>query len=69
MKAIAGCPAAAGLATFRYNFPYSENGKGRDSHAVCTPTVRSAVAAALEAALDLEHLAGYNSFGGRIRKS
>ena len=36
----------SGIATFRYNFPYTEHGKGRDSQAVCTATVRSAVAAA-----------------------
>ncbi|MHC5539151.1 alpha/beta family hydrolase, partial [Singulisphaera rosea] len=33
------------IATLRYNFPYSENGKGRDSPAVCMATVRAAVAA------------------------
>src|SRR3954462_7961253 len=46
LQAIAERLAEAGIATFRYNFPYSENGKGRDSRAVCTATVRSAVAAA-----------------------
>ena len=37
-----------------------------DSQAVCTQTVRSAVAAAREAAPDLELLAGGHSFGGRM---
>ncbi|MFO0950521.1 MAG: hypothetical protein U0835_05090 [Isosphaeraceae bacterium] len=41
--------AEVGVATFRYNFPYSEHGKGRDSQGVCTATVRSAVRAAGEA--------------------
>ena len=46
LQSIAERLADAGIATFRYNFPYLENGKGRDSQAVCTATVRSAVAAA-----------------------
>jgi predicted alpha/beta-hydrolase family hydrolase len=58
--------ADAGIATFRYNFPYMEYGKGRDSQAVCTATVRSAVAAADKAARDLPLLAGGHSFGGRM---
>jgi uncharacterized protein len=66
LQAIADRLAEASIATFRYNFPYSENGKGRDSQAVCTQTVRSAVAAAREAAPDLELLAGGHSFGGRM---
>ena len=46
LQTIAERLADAGVATFRYNFPYMEHGKGRDSQAVCTATVRSAVAAA-----------------------
>ena len=46
LQAIAERLAEVGIATFRYNFPYSEHGKGRDSQAVCTATVRSAVVAA-----------------------
>ena len=46
MQSIAERLAGVGIATFRYNFPYSENGKGRDPQAVCTATVRSAVKAA-----------------------
>ena len=56
----------SGIATFRYNFPYMEHGTGRDSQAVCTATVRSAVAAAHGAAPDLPLLAGGHSFGGRM---
>jgi predicted alpha/beta-hydrolase family hydrolase len=66
LEAIAGALADAGIATFRYNFPYSEHGKGRDSQAVCTQTVRAAVAAADAAAPDLPLLAGGHSFGGRM---
>jgi predicted alpha/beta-hydrolase family hydrolase len=46
MQSIAERLAEVGIATFRYNFPYSEHGKGRDSQAVCTQMIRSAVAAA-----------------------
>jgi predicted alpha/beta-hydrolase family hydrolase len=54
------------IATFRYNFPYMERGTGRDSQAVCTATVRSAVAAAASAVPNLPILAGGHSFGGRM---
>src|SRR5438105_7958372 len=66
LQTIAERMADAGIATFRYNFPYMEHGKGRDSREVCTATVRSAVAAAHRAALDLPLLAGGHSFGGRM---
>ena len=66
MQAIAEALAERGIATFRYNFPYSENGRGRDSAAVCVETVRSACRAAREAAPDLTLLAGGHSFGGRM---
>ena len=45
LESIADCLADKAIATFRYNFPYMEHGKGRDSQEVCTTTVRSAVAA------------------------
>jgi len=66
LQTIAERLADAGLATFRYNFPYMEYGRGRDSQEVCTATVRSAVAAAHKAAPDLSLLAGGHSFGGRM---
>src|SRR5213593_3050540 len=50
LQTIAERMAGAGIATFRYNFPYMEYGSGRDSKDVCTATVRSAVAAAHRAA-------------------
>src|SRR5262245_15517785 len=56
----------AGIATFRYNFPYSENKRGRDPNPVCVATIRSAVRAAKEAAPDLPLLAGGHSFSGRM---
>jgi predicted alpha/beta-hydrolase family hydrolase len=66
LQTIAERMADAGIASFRYNFPYMEHGRGRDSQAVCTATVRSAVAAAHRAAPDLPLLAGGHSFGGRM---
>src|SRR5262249_10828359 len=58
--------AEVGIATLRYNFPYTEHGTGRDSQSVCIATVRSAVAAARKADRDLPLLAGGHSFGGRM---
>lgn len=66
MQSIADGLADAGIATFRYNFPYSERGGGRDSQAVCIETVRNAVKAAHAAAPELTLLAGGHSFGGRM---
>jgi hypothetical protein len=66
LKAIADALADAGIATFRYNFPYAEHGKGRDSQAVCTRTVRSAATAAHATAPGLPLLAGGHSSGGRM---
>jgi predicted alpha/beta-hydrolase family hydrolase len=66
LQTIAERLAEAGIATFRYNFPYSESGKGRDSQATCAATARSAVAAASRAAPGLPLLAGGHSFGGRM---
>src|SRR5436305_13267520 len=66
LQAIAERMADVGIATFRYNFPYMEHGKGRDSQAVCTATVRSAISAARGSAPGLPTLAGGHSFGGRM---
>lgn len=66
LQTIAERLAEVGIATLRYNFPYMQHGRGRDSAAVCTVTVRSAVAAAGRAAPDLALLAGGHSFGGRM---
>jgi len=66
LAAIAEALAERAIATFRYNFPYSEKGGGRDSQAVCVQTIRNAVKAAGEAAPDLPLLAGGHSFGGRM---
>ncbi len=66
LQTIAERMADAGIATFRYNFPYMEHGKGRDAQGVCTATIRSAVAAARGAAPKLPLLAGGHSFSGRM---
>src|SRR5262245_7778558 len=66
LQTIAERMADVGIATFRYNFPYMEHGKGRDSKEVCTATVRNAVTAAHKAAPKLPLLAGGHSFGGRM---
>ena len=66
MQTIAERLAEVGIATFRYNFPYSEKGGGRSSQATCVETIRSAVRAASEEAADLPILAGGHSFSGRM---
>jgi len=66
MQRIAEVLAARGVATFRYNFPYSENGTSRNSNATCVETIRNSVRKAHEAAPDLKLLAGGHSFGGRM---
>ena len=66
LKNIADTLATRNIATFRYNFPYSENKRGRDPNPVCVATIRSAVEAAKEAAPDLPILAGGHSFSGRM---
>ena len=66
LQSISDALAGQGIATFRYNFPYSENKRGRDPNAVCVATTRSAVKAAHEAAPELPLLAGGHSFSGRM---
>ncbi len=66
LQTIAERLADVGIATFRYNFPYAEQGGGRNSNAVCQETVRLAVAAAHTAANDLSILVGGHSFSGRM---
>jgi uncharacterized protein len=66
LQTIADRMADVGIATFRYNFPYMEHGRARDSQQVCTTTIRSAIAAAHQSARDLPLLAGGHSFGGRM---
>jgi uncharacterized protein len=67
MEAVSRHLAAAGIATFRYQFPYMEAGSRRpDSRATLLATVRAGVAAARAAGPDLPLLAGGKSMGGRM---
>ena len=67
LQTIAERLADVGIATFRYQFPYMERGGGgRESQAVALATVRSAVAAAHEAAGDVSILVGGHSYSGRM---
>ena len=67
LQTIAEQLSDVGIATFRYQFPYMERGGGgRESQAVALATVRSAVAAAHEAANDLSILVGGHSYSGRM---
>lgn len=67
MQNIAEALAEQQVATFRYNFPFKERGRGGvDSPRVATATVRSAVAEAKRLEPKLTLLAGGHSFGGRM---
>ncbi|HEX2385397.1 MAG TPA: alpha/beta family hydrolase [Candidatus Binatia bacterium] len=67
MDAAAEKLAARGVATLRYQFPYTEKGSKRpDSEATLTATVRAAIAAAEKHAGDLPRFAGGKSMGGRM---
>ncbi|MGB2750509.1 MAG: alpha/beta family hydrolase [Pyrinomonadaceae bacterium] len=67
MQKIAEALAKQQVATFRYNFPFKENGRGGvDSPKVATATVRAAVAEARRLEPKMTLLAGGHSFGGRM---
>jgi predicted alpha/beta-hydrolase family hydrolase len=67
MEALAQGLARHGVATFRYQFPYIEQGSRRpDPPPVLVATVRAAVASAASRAGDLPLLAGGKSMGGRM---
>ncbi|MEE8193131.1 MAG: alpha/beta family hydrolase [Gemmatimonadales bacterium] len=67
MERIAEALAGKGIATFRYQFLYMEQGRKRpDPPVVATATVRAALEAAREAAPGLPLIAGGKSFGGRM---
>ena len=67
LETLASELAAAGVATFRYQFPYMEKRRRiPDAPAVLTASVRAAVRTATITAPDLPLLAGGKSFGGRM---
>lgn len=67
MEKIAAGLADRGIATFRFNFPYMEEKKGRpDQPAVAHAAVRAAVAAAARLCPGVPLVAGGKSFGGRM---
>ena len=70
MERIADALAGKGIATFRYQFPYMEQGKRRpDTPRVAEAAVRAAVEAARAAAPRVPLIAGGKSFGGRMTSS
>lgn len=67
MHHMAEALGAVGVATFRYNYPYSEAARGgMDPERVRLATVRAAVNAATRAAPDLPGFAGGHSMSGRM---
>lgn len=67
MEEVAAGLAERGIASFRYQFPYMEQGSKRpDPPALCHATVRAAIAEATRLAPGLALVAGGRSFGGRM---
>src|SRR5262245_10033749 len=67
MQAMADSLAAAGVATLRFNFPYTEAGRrAPDPAPVLEAYVRSVCADAQTLAPDLPLFAGGKSMGGRM---
>jgi uncharacterized protein len=67
MSGVASALADHGIASFRYQFPYMEQGKTAPSpQAILLKTVRSAVEAARKCGGCLPLLAGGKSLGGRM---
>lgn len=67
LQAMADLLEQAGIATLRFNFPYTEKGRrAPDPQPVCEAYVRSACADAARLAPELPLYAGGKSFGGRM---
>ena len=67
MEAVSSRLAAVGLASFRFNFPFTEAGKGGPNpEPVLLKTVRSAVDEARRLAPGMPLFAGGKSMGGRM---
>jgi predicted alpha/beta-hydrolase family hydrolase len=67
MEALAESLSKVGIATLRFNFPFTENKKGRpDSPAVAHATIEAAIVKARELNPKLPLFASGKSFGGRM---
>lgn len=67
MTAIAEALAEVGVATYRFNFPFMEDGRNRvDAKDVSTAAIAKAVAAARKLGKGLPLFLGGHSFGGRM---
>jgi len=67
MAAVAGDMEHVGIATLRFQFPYTEKqAKRPDPPALCHATVRAAAAAGRALAPSIPLFAGGKSFGGRM---
>ncbi len=70
LEQISASLAAHGIATFRYQFPYMEAGRGRpDAPSLLESTVRAAVTRAGEIVPELPVIAGGKSLGARMTSS
>ena len=70
LEQISASLAGLGIATFRYQFPYMESGRGRpDAPALLEESVRAAVSRAGEIVPELPVIAGGKSLGGRMTSS
>lgn len=70
LERISASLAARGVATFRYQFPYLEAGRGRpDMPSILEATARAAISKAGEIVPELPVVAGGKSLGGRITSS
>lgn len=67
MLSLADALADMGIATLRFNFPFTENNKKRpDTPAVAQQTIEAAIAKAHELSATLPVFVGGKSFGGRM---